>query len=238
MDKKAKLCFWGGKLYFSKRFITLYASVWNSVLTQGSCCEQWKKFSLVPEGISLAMIALWINRNHYLYSAGKKEFSKMASCDPHSLPDWSILCRHPACNGLQVWQFSALNLGRENWLWISLPFLFYFSFLCCCKLGEKSEHGKCFLWFWRQKVSGLCLASFFCYHTKEKQAYVSLESGKLICLLLLFNSALLLLKGCINFFLHNYVVEQKEYDCVWGLVKVWTLLVCLNTESSFDEDER
>lgn len=110
---------------------------------------------------------------------------------------------------------------------------FYFFIVVNWEKGQSMENVRPdgFLCLGRKNCPFLCLAPFFSYHIKEKQGYISLDSGKRIRLLLLTNSVLLLLKGWvffnvvlyrlyINFFLYNCVVEQKEHDHVSDLVKV------------------
>ena len=170
MEEKAKWCLWRAKLYFNKIFSTPDAK-WVKFSINTAYCEQFKKFYLVPERINLAMGALWINRNCCLPSAGKK-ISKVSSCEPRGPLDGSVLCRRTACNALEGWNSSASSLGRENWPWMSLWFLFYFLFLTCIVVNrEKSQSMENMTWWvfmsWEEKKC-LCLACFFSYHLKEK----------------------------------------------------------------------
>lgn len=76
MEEKAKWCFWRAKLYLKKIFFGIPDEKWVKFSINTACCEWWKKFCLVSERISLALRALWINRNSCLPSAGKKKSLK------------------------------------------------------------------------------------------------------------------------------------------------------------------
>lgn len=175
MEKKAKCCSWKQNyiiIFLLWFFFSIPGVKWVKLSINTKCCKQWK-FSLVPERINLVRRALWINRNCCLPSAGnKKKNPQISSCDDVcGPPDWSILCRYTACNASYVWNSSTLNLGRENWPWISLWFLFYFLFLNFCNLGEESEHGKYDLmafYSWEKKVSVFMPRAFFLLLCKGK----------------------------------------------------------------------